>query len=244
MITTGMVFIMVRHRGDVLPAWPTRSCRFGVASCSARGLMAWLRVGTSFTPIRASRHKVAQSIREQAAAEGPDASEIAAGHGADRGGGRGAPRPKVNAERKFFPGYVLVKMDLTDETWHLVKNTPKVTGFLGGRGQADADLRGRGRRASCARSRRASSGRSRRSSSRSASRSRWPTAPSPPSTARSRRSTRNGPPEGRGVDLRPRDPGRAGIRAGGEDLTGGHAGVGGIVREACPALRRPHHRTS
>ncbi|MFO1056877.1 MAG: transcription termination/antitermination protein NusG [Dongiaceae bacterium] len=42
---------------------------------------------------------------------------------------------KVNAERKFFPGYVLIKMEMTDETWHLVKNTPKVTGFLGGKGR-------------------------------------------------------------------------------------------------------------
>ncbi len=39
---------------------------------------------------------------------------------------------KSISERKFFPGYVLVEMDMTDESWHLVNNTPKVTGFLGG----------------------------------------------------------------------------------------------------------------
>ncbi|WP_341675983.1 transcription termination/antitermination protein NusG [Niveibacterium sp. SC-1] len=39
---------------------------------------------------------------------------------------------KVTTERKFFPGYVLVEMDMDDESWHLVKSTPKVTGFIGG----------------------------------------------------------------------------------------------------------------
>jgi transcriptional antiterminator NusG len=38
---------------------------------------------------------------------------------------------KVSTERKFFPGYVLAKIEMNDETYHLVKNTPKVTGFLG-----------------------------------------------------------------------------------------------------------------
>ncbi len=42
---------------------------------------------------------------------------------------------KVAAERKFFPGYVMVKMELNDATWHMVKNTAKVTGFLGGGGK-------------------------------------------------------------------------------------------------------------
>jgi len=78
--------------------------------------------------------KVAQSIREQAEQKGledrfaevlvpvEEVVELRRG-------------TKVNAERKFFPGYVLVKMDLDDESWHLVKNTPKVTGFLGGKGR-------------------------------------------------------------------------------------------------------------
>ena len=39
---------------------------------------------------------------------------------------------KALSERKFFPGYVLVEMEMNDDTWHLVKSTPKVTGFIGG----------------------------------------------------------------------------------------------------------------
>ncbi|MCH8198240.1 MAG: transcription termination/antitermination protein NusG [Proteobacteria bacterium] len=42
---------------------------------------------------------------------------------------------KIKTERKFFPGYVLIRMEMTDESWHLVKNTAKMTGFLGGGGR-------------------------------------------------------------------------------------------------------------
>ena len=74
--------------------------------------------------------KVAQSVEEQAVQKGmadlfekvlvPTEEVVRLRRGA-----------KVSSERKFFPGYVLVKMEMTDESWHLVKNTPKVTGFLG-----------------------------------------------------------------------------------------------------------------
>ncbi|MFZ0841901.1 MAG: transcription termination/antitermination protein NusG [Xanthobacteraceae bacterium] len=74
--------------------------------------------------------KVAESIREQAKQRGladlfdeilvpiEKVTEVRRGK-------------KVDAERKFFPGYVLARMDMTDEAFHLIKNTPKVTGFLG-----------------------------------------------------------------------------------------------------------------
>ena len=78
--------------------------------------------------------KVAQSIREQAETKGLAAEfeEVLVPTEEVVEVKRGA---KVSSERKFFPGYVLVKMELTDETWHLVKNTPKVTNFLGGGGR-------------------------------------------------------------------------------------------------------------
>ena len=78
--------------------------------------------------------KVAESIRDQARQKGMEAvfAEILVPTEEVVEMRRGQ---RINAERKILPGYVLIKMDLSDESWHLVKNTPKVTGFLGDRGK-------------------------------------------------------------------------------------------------------------
>jgi transcriptional antiterminator NusG len=79
--------------------------------------------------------KVASSIREQAQQKGMADQILEVLVPTDNVVEVRKGNKKVNAERKFFPGYVLVNMEMTDDSWHLVKNTPKVTGFLGGRGQ-------------------------------------------------------------------------------------------------------------
>lgn len=74
--------------------------------------------------------KVAQSVKEQAIIKGMadyfDEVLVPVEEVVEMRRGQ-----KVNAERKFFPGYVLAHMEMTDDSYHLVKNTPKVTGFLG-----------------------------------------------------------------------------------------------------------------
>ena len=76
--------------------------------------------------------KIVDSIREQAAKKGiaEQFSELLVPTEQVMEVRRGK---KVTSERKFFPGYMLVKMELTDAAWSLVKNTDKVTGFLGGK---------------------------------------------------------------------------------------------------------------
>ena len=76
--------------------------------------------------------KVSESIREQAKQRGLEdlfeqvlvptekVTEVRRGR-------------KIDAERKFFPGYVLVEMELDEDSWHLVKETPRVMGFIGGK---------------------------------------------------------------------------------------------------------------
>ena len=162
--------------------------------------------------------KVAAAIREQAEQKGladrfeeilvPTEEVVEVKRGA-----------KVSSERKFFPGYVLIKMDLDDETWHLVKNTAKVTGFLGGRGRpspiSDAEAARIMHQVQEGIERPKPSitfeiGEQVRVSRRAVH-----------LVQRRRRGGRRGEVagQGRGLDLRPRDPGRARILAGREGLS-------------------------
>ena len=173
-------------------------------------------------------NKVAQSIKDQAqparAAEKFEEVMVPTEKVVEVRRGR-----KIDTERKFFPGYVLVKCDLTDDVYHLIKNTPKVTGFLGTdkkpmpipdreaeriKGQV-ADGVERPKPSISVRDRRAGA-RGRRSLRL---------------LQRHGRGSRRGPrpPQGRRVHLRPRHAGRAGIRAGREGLIA-------IPRAASPPL--------
>ena len=127
---------------------------------------------------------------------------------------------KKTSKRKFFPGYIFVQMEMNDRTWHLVKNTPKVTGFAGRarRTSSPAHLRqprwrGSPRQISegtaQAQAQGAVRGRRHRARDRRAVRELQ--------RHRGRGQPGEGPPQGAGVDLRPRHPGGAGLHAGGED---------------------------
>ena len=84
-------------------------------------------------------NKVADSIREQAKQRGLAAlfEEILVPKEKVVEVRRGR---KVDAERKFFPGYVLVQMELNEDTWHLVKEVPRVLGFIGGTSDKPAPI--------------------------------------------------------------------------------------------------------
>ena len=89
------------------------------------------RSGTSSTPIPGFEHKVAESLRTRAEAFGfadkigqiliPTEEVVELRNG-----------KKVTSKRLLYPGYVVVEMEMNDELWHAVKNTPRVTGFVGG----------------------------------------------------------------------------------------------------------------
>jgi transcriptional antiterminator NusG len=119
---------------------------FSVLLARREGHSAFRNIGTGWEKVvmakrwyvlhvfSGSEKKAAQSIREQAAANGledqieevlvPTENVVEVKRGV-----------RVEGERKFFPGYILVKLELSDEAWQLVTSQPRVTGFLGGKGK-------------------------------------------------------------------------------------------------------------
>jgi transcription termination/antitermination protein NusG len=150
--------------------------------------------------------KVAESIREQSKQRGLEelfeqvlvptekVTEVRRGR-------------KIDAERKFFPGYVLVKMKLTDEAFHLIKNTPKVTGFLGAENKPMPISEAEAMRIL-------------HQVQEGVERPKASVSFEIGENVRRRRGNRRGAlaREGRGVDLRTRHAGRTGIRSGREGL--------------------------
>ena len=175
-------------------------------------------------------NKVAQSIKDQAAQRGLedkfDEVMVPTEKVVEVRRGR-----KVDTERKFFPGYVLVKCDLTDEVYHLIKNTPKVTGFLGADKSKPVPIpdreaeRIKGQVAEGVdRPKPSDQLRGRRAGPRLRRALRL--------LQRRRRGGRRGPgpPQGGGVHLRPRHAGRTRIRSGREGLI--VSGSGTCLRDA------------
>jgi hypothetical protein len=170
--------------------------------------------GTSSTLIPASRTRSATRScpRPSAGPREPGRG----GRGADREGDRDQARQEGPVDRKFFPGYVLAKLAMNDDVYHLVKNTPKVTGFLGPTASRSRSARPRRRASSTPRKRPPPPRPSKKISVdyEIGDRSRCSTARSPASTASSRSSISTAAGQGQRLDLRPRDPGRARVRTG------------------------------
>ncbi len=140
LVTTGLVFAMAAAAAVfffVVDQAAGLACGF----CSARRFSSRVQVVAKRWYVvhvySGFEKKIAEQVKEQAARKGladlvddvlvPSEEVVELKRG-----------QKVQAERKFFPGYVLVKMEMTDDTWHLIKDTPKVTGFLGSKTKPQA----------------------------------------------------------------------------------------------------------
>src|SRR5262249_28249546 len=126
MVLFGSIFFFGRGLG---PAFLC-SCAFGIPQMATAAIELTDKRWYIVHAYSNFEKKVAESIREQAKQRGLEElfEQVLAPTEKVTEVRRGR---KIDAERKFFPGYVLVKMKLTDEAFHLIKNTPKVTGFLG-----------------------------------------------------------------------------------------------------------------